>query len=306
MSVEYLFDYKPLEIFWMLMPVFWAIAVFEILAIYFFKIRAKNDFKEFFLNMTMGTLSYPINGLFAFITLGALFWAKQYQIYTFPFTLSALALCFILDDLTFYLHHRICHRWRWGWGLHRTHHSSERMSLDVAARQPWTKHFTGTRFLKIPLVIIGFDPVMIIFCVFINGYYQFFCHTQTIGKLPRWYEYVFNTPSHHRVHHSRNPKYLDANYAGTLIIWDRMFGTFVAEDPKEPCDYGLVVPMTSLNPLRILFEEYANIFKDISMRGISLKDRFMYLFGPPGWSHDGTRKTSTQIKEDYNRAIKSH
>ena len=90
------------------------------------------------------------------------------------------------------------------------------------------------------------------------------------------------------------------------MVWDRMFGTFVAEDPKEPCDYGLVVPMTSLNPLRILFEEYANIFKDISMRGISLKDRFMYLFGPPGWSHDGTRKTSTQIKEDYNRAIKSY
>ena len=305
MSVEYLFDYKPLEIFWMLMPVFWAIAVFEILAIYFFKIRGKNDFKEFFLNMTMGTLSYPINGLFAFITLGALFWAKQYQIYTFPFTLSALALCFILDDLTFYLHHRICHRWRWGWGLHRTHHSSERMSLDVAARQPWTKHFTGTRFLKIPLVIIGFDPVMIIFCVFINGYYQFFCHTQTIGKLPRWYEYIFNTPSHHRVHHSRNPKYLDANYAGTLIIWDRMFGTFVAEDPKEPCDYGLVVPMTTLNPLTILFEEYANIFKDICKPGISLKARFMYLFGPPGWSHDGSRKMSTDIKQDYYNTLKN-
>ena len=306
MSVEYLFDYKPLEIFWMLMPVFWAIAVFEILAIYFFKIRAKNDFKEFFLNMTMGTLSYPINGLFAFITLGALFWAKQYQISTFPFTLSALALCFILDDLTFYLHHRICHRWRWGWGLHRTHHSSERMSLDVAARQPWTKHFTGTRFLKIPLVIIGFDPVMIVFCVFINGYYQFFCHTQTIGKLPRWYEYIFNTPSHHRVHHSRNPKYLDANYAGTLIIWDRMFGTFVAEDPKEPCDYGLVVPMTTLNPLTILFEEYANIFKDICKPGISLKARFMYLFGPPGWSHDGSRKMSTDIKQDYYNTLKNN
>ena len=179
------------------------------------------------------------------------------------------------------------------------------MSLDVAARQPWTKHFTGTRFLKIPLVIIGFDPVMIIFCVFINGYYQFFCHTQTIGKLPRWYEYVFNTPSHHRVHHSRNPKYLDANYAGTLIIWDRMFGTFVAEDPKEPCDYGLVVPMTTLNPLTILFEEYANIFKDICKPGISLKARFMYLFGPPGWSHDGSRKMSTDIKQDYYNTLKN-
>ncbi|GIR05815.1 MAG: fatty acid hydroxylase [Candidatus Pelagibacterales bacterium] len=306
MSVDFLFQYSALELFWLLVPILIGIAVVETLAIYFFKLKGKNDFKEWILNISMGVLSYPVNGIFAFITLGALFWAKEFQIYTFPFTLSALVLCFILDDLTFYLHHRICHRWRWGWGLHRTHHSSERMGIDVGARQPFTKHFTGTRMLKIPLVIIGFDPVMVLFCVFINGYYQYLCHTQTIYKLPRWYEYLFNTPSHHRVHHARNPKYLDANYAGTLMVWDRMFGTFVAEDPKEPCDYGLVVPMTSLNPLRILFEEYANIFKDISMRGISLKDRFMYLFGPPGWSHDGTRKTSTQIKEDYNRAIKSH
>ena len=180
------------------------------------------------------------------------------------------------------------------------------MSLDVAARQPWTKHFTGTRMLKIPLVIIGFDPVMIIFCVFINGYYQFFCHTQTINKLPRWYEYLFNTPSHHRVHHARNPKYLDANYAGTLMIWDRTFGTFVAEDPNEPCDYGLVVPMTTLNPLTILFEEYTNIFKDIFKPNITFKDRFMYLFGPPGWSHDGSRKMSTDIKRDYYQIIKNN
>ena len=306
MSVDFLFQYSALELFWLLMPILFAIAVIESLAIYYFKFKGTNDFKEWILNMTMGIVSYPINAIFAFITLAALFWAKEFQIYTFPFTLSVLVLCFILDDLTFYIHHRICHRWRWGWGMHRTHHSSNRFGIDVGARQAWTKHFTGTRMLKIPLVIIGFDPVMVLFCVFINGYYQYLCHTQTIHKLPRWYEYLFNTPSHHRVHHARNPKYLDANYAGTLMLWDRMFGTFVAEDPKEPCDYGLVVPMTSLNPLRILFEEYANIFKDITMRGITLKDRFMYLCGPPGWSHDGTRKTSTEIKEDYYKVIKNN
>ena len=107
MSVDFLFEYSALELFWLLMPVLVAISVVEVLAIYFFKAKGKNDFKEWLLNLSMGILSYPINGIFAFITLGALFWAKEYQIYTFPLTLSALVLCFILDDLTFYLHHRI-------------------------------------------------------------------------------------------------------------------------------------------------------------------------------------------------------
>ena len=115
MSVDFLFQYSALELFWLLVPILVGIAVVETLAIYFFKLKGKNDFKEWILNMSMGILSYPVNGIFAFITLGALFWAKEFQIYTFPFTLSALVLCFILDDLTFYLHHRICHRWRWGW-----------------------------------------------------------------------------------------------------------------------------------------------------------------------------------------------
>ena len=299
MSVEGLFDYKIYEIAKVVIPVFWFIAVVELLAIYYFKVRAENDIKEFFLNLSIGTASYPINALFAFITIGALYWAKEYQLYSFSFTLSTLLICFVLDDFRFYMHHRIVHRWRWGWGLHRVHHSSERFSLDVAARQPWTKHFTGTMMLKIPLVLIGFDPIMVIFCGFINGYYQFFCHTQTVNKLPKWYEAIFNTPSHHRVHHGKNPKYLDSNYAGTFIIWDRLLGTFVAEDPKDLPNYGLVDPLITYNPVSILFGEYYNIFKDIFQRKITIKDRFLYLFGPPGWSHDGSRKTSTDLKEEY-------
>ena len=168
------------------------------------------------------------------------------------------------------------------------------------------RHFTGTMMLKVPLVLIGFDPIMVLFCGFMNAYYQFLLHTQTIKKLPSWYEYIFNTPSHHRVHHGKNPKYLDANYAGTLIIWDRMLGTFVAEDEKDLPDYGLVDPLDTYNPVRILFGEYWNIVKDVSQKGISLKARFMYLFGPPGWSHDGSRKTSTDIKADYYRALKNN
>ena len=305
MSVEMLLDYKPLDLAMVLIPVFVAIAAVEILGIYYFKFKTLNDTKEWFLNIFLGVASFPINGLFGFITIAALYWAKGYQIYSFSFTLPTLIICFVLDDLRFYLHHRIVHRWRWGWGLHRVHHSSERFALDVGARQPWTKHFTGTMMLKVPLVLIGFDPIMVLFCGFINAYYQFMLHTQTIRKLPSWYEYIFNTPSHHRVHHGKNPKYLDSNYAGTLIIWDRMFGTFVKEDPDDLPDYGLVEPLNTYNPLRILFGEYWNIFKDVTKKNITIKQRFMYLFGPPGWSHDGTRKTSTDIKRDYLNIIKN-
>ena len=259
MSVEMLLDYKPLDLAMVLIPVFVAIAAVEILGIYYFKFKTLNDTKEWFLNIFLGVASFPINGLFGFITIAALYWAKGYQIYSFSFTLPTLIICFVLDDLRFYLHHRIVHRWRWGWGLHRVHHSSERFALDVGARQPWTKHFTGTMMLKVPLVLFGFDPIMVLFCGFINAYYQFMLHTQTIRKLPSWYEYIFNTPSHHRVHHGKNPKYLDSNYAGTLIIWDRMFGTFVKEDPEDLPDYGLVEPLNTYNPLRILFGEYWNL-----------------------------------------------
>lgn len=306
MSVDKLLDYNLIDLVFVLIPLFVFLAAIEMLVVYVFKFKQKNDSKEWFLNVFLGVSSFPINASFGFITIAALFWAKSYQIYTLPFTLPILVVCFILDDFRFYLHHRIVHRWRWGWGLHRAHHTSERFALDVGARQPWTKHFTGTMMLKVPLVLIGFDPIMVLFCGFMNAYYQFLLHTQTIKKLPSWYEYIFNTPSHHRVHHGKNPRYLDANYAGTLIIWDRMLGTFVAEDEKDLPDYGLVDPLDTYNPIRILFGEYWNIVKDVSQKGISLKARFMYLFGPPGWSHDGSRKTSTDIKADYYRALKNN
>lgn len=114
-----------------------------------------------------------------------------------------------------------------------------------------------------------------------------------------------NTPSHHRVHHGRNPRYLDANYAGVFIVWDKMFGTFVPEDDKEKVDFGLVHNLGTFNPLRVAFHEWIGIFKDVTQPGISWKDRFSYAFAPPGWSHDGSRQTSEMIKERHNRANES-
>jgi hypothetical protein len=137
---------------------------------------------------------------------------------------------------------------------------------------------------------------MVTFCGVLNASFQFLLHTETVNKLPRWIEAVFNTPSHHRVHHASNPRYLDANFAGTFIIWDRLFGSFVAEDGQEPPVYGLVHNLNTLNLFVLLTHEYVGIAKDAGTSGLTLFQRFCYIFAPPGWSHDGSRQSTGDIK----------
>lgn len=276
------------------------IAIFaESIFNHFFHERGAGDWKDNGVSMFMGLVSAFTNGATAFLTIGAVFWAQQYQIVGIPLTLMSLLLCFFIDDFRYYWHHRIAHRCRWVWAMHVTHHSSTQYNFSVALRQGWTKHFTGTMMFKVPLVLIGFDPVVVLFCGVINPTYQFFLHTELVNKLPRWFEAIFNTPSHHRVHHGRNPEYLDTNYAGTLIIWDKLFGTFAAEDPQNRVDYGLVTNLETLNPIKIIFHEYWNIAKDISTKGLTLTQRILYVLAPPGWSHDGSRLSSTDIQREH-------
>ncbi|MEM7522812.1 MAG: sterol desaturase family protein, partial [Pseudomonadota bacterium] len=122
---------------------------------------------------------------------------------------------------------------------------------------------------------------------------------EVVDRMPRWFEYVMNTPSHHRVNHGRNARYLDANYTGTLIIWDRMFGSFAPEQHEEPVDYGLVRNLGAFNPLRVAFHEWIAMFRDAARRDIGWRDRLLYLLAPTGWSHDRSRKTTATLKEDY-------
>ena len=187
--------------------------------------------------------------------------------------------------------------------MHVVHHSSEEYNLAVALRQGWTKHFTGTMLFKGPLVLVGFDPVMVTFCGILNASFQFLLHTETVDKLPRWVEYIFNTPSHPRVHHASTPPYLDAIYGGTLLIWARLFGSFVAEDRAEPPIYGLVKNLKTFNLFTVLTHEYVGIARDIGQRGLSLTQRFCYIFAPPGWSHDGSRLTTETIKRQAGIGI---
>ncbi|MDG4648053.1 sterol desaturase family protein [Roseibacterium sp. SDUM158017] len=207
-----------------------------------------------------------------------------------------VALCFVLDDLRYYWVHRFGHRIRWVWASHVNHHSSQHYNLTTALRQTWTGTFTFMMVVRAPLILLGFHPAMVLFCGGLNLLYQFWIHTEAIGRMPRWIEAVMNTPSHHRVHHGRNARYLDANYAGVFIVWDRLFGTFVPERDDERPDYGLVQNIGTFNPLRVAFHEWVALVRDVARPGLTLRERLMYAFAPPGWSHDGSRLTSAEIK----------
>ncbi len=190
-----------------------------------------------------------------------------------------IAALFLAQDLFYYGFHRASHRIRWLWASHVTHHSSERLNLSTAFRQSLTYPISGMWLFWLPLAWIGFDPRHIVTVVAINLAFQFFVHTEAVGKLG-WLERVFNTPSHHRVHHARNPKYIDRNYAGVLIVWDKLFGTYVEEDPQLPCEYGIVGPIHSHNPIRLTFHEWVAMFAD-ARRARGLRGVWGQLFGPP-------------------------
>jgi len=223
----------------------------------------------------------------------------QFRLFDIGFEAWAWLVCFIACDHSYYWKHRLEHRIRLGWASHNVHHSSQHFNFSVALRQTWTFGLTGLIVVYFPVALLGFHPAMIASCIGANLIYQFFVHTETVKRLPGWYEAIMNTPSHHRVHHGSNPKYMDANYAGTLIIWDRLFGSFVAEDDNEPVRYGLVNDLKSFNVFTIQFHEWTGIFRDVIKPGLSLKHRLCYIFMPPGWSHDGSRETTEIIQERF-------
>jgi sterol desaturase/sphingolipid hydroxylase (fatty acid hydroxylase superfamily) len=206
--------------------------------------------------------------------------------------------CFVVDDLAYYVFHRTAHRVRWFWASHVNHHSSQHYNLSTALRQTWTGFFAVSFIFRLPLLLIGFHPAMVAFVGGLNLIYQFWIHTEVIGRMPRWFEAVMNTPSHHRVHHAINPRYLDRNYAGVFIIWDRMFGTFTAEVEQEPVRYGIVKQLGSFNLLWGVFHEWAGIARDLITAPFGSK--LGYLVGPPGWSHDGSRLTSDAIRARWD------
>jgi len=266
------------------------------------KMAGRYETKDAFASMLMGFGNLLSDLIFGFISLGFLIWLWQFRLFDWGFSLGTILVALILQDLVYYGKHFTAHKVRWFWSAHVVHHSSTHYNLSTALRQPWNNHFTGYVILSSPLILLGFNPYLIGFVASVNLLYQFWIHTEAIDKMPRWFEAVFNTPSHHRVHHGTNPAYLDSNFAGILIIWDKFFGTFVPENADIDINYGSVKPVDSFNPFIIAFKEWFNIFKDAFQPKLSLRERLGYIFAPPGYSHDGSRLTSKGLKHKFLQA----
>ncbi|MFN5903295.1 MAG: sterol desaturase family protein [Novosphingobium sp.] len=280
-------------------PVDYAVPFFILLIVIEMVWARRNAPEKYEPRDTLLSLTFGLGSTVVGLLVGAAIYGLMMQVYTIrpitvPWTWWAWIACFVLDDLLYYLFHRTAHRVRWFWASHVNHHSSQHYNLSTALRQTWTGWLALSFVFKLPLAALGFHPAMILFCVGLNLIYQFWIHTEAIKRFPRWFEAVMNTPSHHRVHHATNPRYLDANYAGVFIVWDRMFGTFVAETDEEPIRYGIVRQLGTFNLLYAVFHEWIGIARDVW--SAPWRHKLSYLWREPGWSHDGSRDTSVTIR----------
>lgn len=282
-------------------PLYLLAIMIELVAVRYWHRKGEFETRDALTSLLMGTGNVVAGLLLGFVSVTALLWVWQFRFFDLGLHWWVFVAAFIFDDLRYYWYHRIAHRVRWVWAEHVNHHSSQHYNLTTALRQSWTGQITGMFILQVPLVLLGFHPAVIAFVYGFNLIYQFWIHTEAIGKMWKPVELIFNTPSHHRVHHATNPRYLDANFAGTLIIWDRLFGTFVEELPEDMPRYGIVRNIGTFNPVRVAFHEWVGMLKDVFGPGLSLRQRLMYMAAPPGWSHDGSRKTSENLKADYVR-----
>ncbi len=257
------------------------------------------DWRDAGVSLTLGLGSTVAGLLSGGAILAIMLGASRFALLEIPFAWWTFMLCFMLDDLAYYAFHRSAHRVRWFWASHVVHHSSQHYNLSTALRQTWTGFFSASFLFRLPLILIGLPVEMVFFVGGLNLVYQFWIHTEQIDRMPRWFESVMNTPSHHRVHHGVNPRYLDRNYAGVFILWDRLFGTFEPERSEDRPRYGIVKNLPVLNPLWAAFHEWAAIARDL--RGArSLRDAAGYVVQPPGWRPDSSHDTADAIRARWS------
>jgi sterol desaturase/sphingolipid hydroxylase (fatty acid hydroxylase superfamily) len=227
--------------------------------------------------------------------------AWEHRIFTVELNSALMVLAlFIGQEFCYYWYHRASHRIRFFWATHAVHHSPNQLTLSTAYRLGVTGKLSGSAIFFAPLVWLGVRPEVVLLTLFINLMYQFWLHTTWIPKLG-WLEYVFNTPSSHRVHHASNVEYLDANYGGVLIIFDRLFGTYVEERADEPCRYGLVTPTTSRNPFVVEFEHWATLVRDV-VKAKSVWAAINHVIQPPGWLPEGGGETTEGLRRKSEAA----
>lgn len=287
-------------------PVVYAIPGFLafIVGEFFLYIKKKDHLKQTYLKDAVASIGMGLGsalidiGIKAF-ALGYLLWFYQFRIFddlgsssiekfaTWSWQKVHLwiwIMAFFMQDFLFYWHHRLSHEIRVFWAAHVNHHSSKNLNFAVALRQSWGELIYKDMWY-IPMALIGIHPLMILTLHQLNLIYQFFTHTESVKKFPNWIEFIFNTPSHHRVHHASNERYIDKNFAGVLIIWDRLLGTFQKELDEDKCIYGITKNIDTYNVFEIAFHEFKNLANDVR-NAPNFKSKLGYIFRYPGWTHE--------------------
>ncbi|MCB1854408.1 MAG: sterol desaturase family protein [Halieaceae bacterium] len=249
--------------------------------------------KDTLCSLTTGGMYLLVQVLMRGIYIVALVFAHQFALFDIETNWWSIILCYLVVDFVFYWHHRIVHEVRLGWAAHSVHHSSQHYNLGATAFRQSLFEAVFEPWFYVPIALLGFDPIVVLIAVELNLIYMFWPHTQRIGKLPAAFEWLFVTPSHHRVHHACNLQYLDKNYSGTFIIWDRLFGTFAEE--KEKPKFGILHPVDSHNPLIVSFSSWGDLFRDLK-KASGIRAWLGYLFMPPGWAPDGEGLTTRQMQ----------
>jgi sterol desaturase/sphingolipid hydroxylase (fatty acid hydroxylase superfamily) len=223
-------------------------------------------------------------------------WTWEHRLFTQSLdNVASILLLFFGLEFFYYWYHRFSHTTRWFWAGHSPHHSPNQLNLSAAYRLGWLGRLTGSTLFFTPLVLLGFTPTVVLTALVLNLLYQFWLHADWVPRLG-WFEGIFNTPSNHRVHHARNPEYLDANFGGVLVVFDRLFGTYIPERADVPCDYGTITPtVSSRNPFVLNFSPWIGLFKDLRTAR-SPREVWMYMLGPPGWRPDGEGLTTAEIR----------
>ncbi len=279
-------------------PVYIIIIGLELLLTHLQHRKAAYTLADTAANLYLMILNGTIDLSFRIVYLAILQYFYQHAFLTLSDAVAYWLVLLILEDFLYYWLHRFDHQVRLFWAVHVTHHSSEIMNFAVGFRSSVFQPLY--RFIYfIPLALLGFRPIDIVFIYSATQIWGILVHTELVNKMG-WIEYLLVTPSHHRVHHGSNPKYLDKNMGMFLIIWDKLFGTFQPEltaSEYQPITYGLTHNVKKPNAISVVFHEWQQIFRDISQKNITLKARLRYLFGPPGWSHDGSRLTSKELRE---------
>lgn len=273
-------------------PLYVVVILAEILYAHFHNIRLYS-LKGIFHNVILSSLNAGLDIVMRGVCLFVLDYFYQFHFLEITNAFWYWFWLVIGQDFMFYWLHRVDHSCRLFWAIHATHHNSEEFNLTVGFRssvfQPLYRFF-----YYIPLVLVGFKGVDIMLVYSATQIFGILVHTQIVGKLGIL-EYIFVTPSHHRVHHGKNIPYLDKNMGMLLIIWDKIFGTF--EEETEKVEYGLTKPLKDDKITTLIFHEWIEIWEDVK-KAPTLRDKWMYIFGPPGWSHDGSKKTSHQLRQE--------